>query len=233
MDIERFEEITGTTVSSSQQTRYTALINKTRRILESMLGYTLDPAHADDNQYIELGKTATECPSPHSVDLNSLVAPDAVQGAYRLYKYYPKHINIVLDPATAVYKIKLVNGNVTYKTLESHEYRVNKINGIITSVELIPSCWDTCTLCLCDSLQLAIDAEYLWQNSVDIPEDLLSVWADMVTYHFGKNNIKSETLGTHSYTKFSDTKAEDEIYNKNILQKYVGPNGSLYRIITI
>ena len=85
MTIERYEELTGITVSTSRQALVTAKIGFSQRILESMLGFSLDGTLYNQNEYTEIGKTQTDCPCPDT-DL-TLDTPDAVTFAYRLYEY--------------------------------------------------------------------------------------------------------------------------------------------------
>lgn len=225
MTIEEYQTITGLTVTD--EARVTAEITKTQRMLEVMLGYTLDPELVDDNQYTEIGKTSTTCPCP-DVDVDELLAADAVVGAYRLFPYRKGEKIISIDPASEVHKVKLVKDGVTFKTFETDDYRLHTINGITKYIEECENCcWCTCNSeCYCT--QLTVDADWL-----ELSDDLLQVWADMVTYYSDpKKDIKSETLGTHSYSKFA-TRPENETFNLAILNKYVGANGSLRRIFTV
>lgn len=222
MNISEFQTLTGISVSSADESRYTAMIRRTQRMLESILGFTLDPDLYDNNQYTESGKTTSECPCPS--DTLTLDDPDAVVFAYRLYPYNRLDKFLALDPASAIHKVKLVKENVTYKTLESDEFRAHYKNGIIKYLEQIQCwCWDNCDCC--DQLQLAIDATWLWSNG-NIPQDLLDIWTDMIVFYSDqKNNIKQETLGPHSYTKFDNKPPEQLSFNQAILKKYSGPNG--------
>ena len=53
----------------------------------------------------------------------------------------------------------------------------------------------------------------------------------MATYYSDPNsNIRSESIDTHSYTKFSDIAPENESFNLAVLKKYAGPYGSVSRM---
>jgi hypothetical protein len=223
MDITTYETITGTTVATADTARVTAVINKVQRMLEAMLGYTLDITLADTNEYTELGKTASECPCGE-IDLDTLLAPDAVAYAYRLYDYNPSDKYLSIDPCLNVSNVKLVRGGITLKTLDIDEYMVQTRQGVSKYLEMCPTCLLHC-LCNCKCVQLAVDAEWLWDTT--LPDDLLDVWAEMITFYSdNKKDIKSESLGTHSYTRTSIA-PETLSANLTILQKYAGANGSL------
>lgn len=228
MTINEYQTITGLTVSSSDTDRVTAQLTRTQRILETLLGFTLDTAHVNDNQYNEIGKTATECPCPLNVDVDALDAPDAVVKAYRTYYFNKNDGYIAIDPASAVHAVKLVKDGVTFRTLDPDEYRVEYINGF---TKYVKRCEDFC-FCVtpnCYCTQLAVDATWLWDGTTsDIPDDLLQVWADMVTFYSDqKQNIKSQVLGSHSYTKFDKKPPQELDFNLAVIKNYAGPNGSV------
>lgn len=231
MNLEQYQTLTGITVASGDQGRVTAQIARTRAMLETMLGYTLDPEKVTTNFYNELGKTQLECACPN-VDTENLDAPDAVVGAYRLFNYdeYDKFFHV--DPFSAVHKVKLVHirpgtgdQGITLKTFDADEIRVHF--GRDSWSKYIEHCSDCLCLCECsECVQLAVDATWLWTS--DIPSDLLYVWADMVTHYADcKRNIKSESITTHSYTKFDKTAPESEPGNLAVIRRYAGPHGSV------
>jgi len=230
MTIQEYQDLTGLTVASSNIALVTAQINRTRRILERLLGYTLNSADRLDNEYTETGKTQSDCPCPEDVDLSNLQAPDAVVYGYRLFTYHKQDRFLAIDPATAVAKVKLVKDGVTYRTLDADDYRLQWKNGIVKFLEQT-ECWCLCNNCECNNVQLAVDANWI---DTDDYEDLQLIWADMVTYYADpKFDIKSETLGSHSYTRFDTPAPETDSVSVAILRKYVGPNGSLYKTITL
>lgn len=231
MNLAKYEELSGITVDSSDQNFVEATINKVVSKLESMLGYTLDVSEVNDNQYVEIGKTNTDCPCVDSVDVDALLPADAVVYAYRLFPYSKKDRIISIDPCSDVHSVKLVKDGVTFLTLEPDSYRTIVKNGVIKYIELCDSCFTCVTSC--DCTQLAVDATWLWADVNNMPSDLLYLFSDMVTYYSNPSkDVKSETLGPHSYTLFSNSAPESLKENVSVLNKYVGPNGSFYRIYT-
>lgn len=228
MTLEQYESLTGITVPDSQVAVVEAQLNRVKAILETMLGYTLSPDDEGDeprltNLYNELGISPLEC-SCSSVDTDNLNPADEVEYAYRLYRYNFKDKYLFVDPFTSVHKVKLVKDGVTIKVLDPDEYRVQYgRDGIAKYIEVCDDCF-----CVCDCrdcVQLAVDANWCFET---LPDDLLYVWADMVTYYANcKQDIKSESIGAHSYTKFDNVKPETIPTNVAVLQRYAGPYGSL------
>lgn len=240
MDLSTYQTLTGTTVDDS--TLYTAQINRTQKILESLLGYTLDSDSVNTNFYNELGRTQLECACP-IVDTDELLDPDDVVTAYRTYKYDPRDKYWHVDPFTKINAVKLVyikqgaspNG-VTIKTFDDIEIREDRGRDIWSKyIE-----WHPTTLgfnCYHDHfVQLAVDAD--WEFST-VPEDLQYVWADMVTYYADKNrDVKSESILTHSYTRFDNKKNGESVKpemlsaNMAIITRYAGPHGTAGKMVT-
>jgi len=228
MKIETYETLTGKTVTD--EALYNAMIKKTRLQLETMLGYSLLAKDILHNHYEELGKVQNECICDIDGTLND---PDDVVAAYRLFNYNKHDEFILVDPFIRLHAVKLVHikmgedpSGVTLKTFTDDEIRVHK-KGNIT--KYIQNC-ETCEcLCKCNScVQLAVDADWFYEDC--LPDDLNMVWADMITIEADQSkDIKSETLGTHSYTKFDKPRGVD--VSTSVLNKYAGPNGSLYRTI--
>lgn len=230
MDLAEYKNLTGLTVCTADETRVTANIARSQKILEAMLGFTLTADDVNNNEYTELGKTKTECPNPENIDITDLDDPDSVVYAYRLFPYNHKDQYLSIDPATVINKVKLVVNNVTVKTLVAFDdYRYESKQGLIKFLEKIVNWCSDC--CFCNQVQLAVDANWVWPD--EIPSDLNYVWADMITWYSDpKNNIKSESLGPHSYSKFNNTPPEKIQANYDIIKKYAGPNGSIKMSIT-
>lgn len=231
MTLNEYQTLTGITVSSSDTAKVTAMIAKTQSILETLLGFTLDPSDVTTNFYNELGKSQQECVCP-SVDLENLQDPDAVVGAYRLYRYNELDKYFHVDPFSRVHKVKLVyikegtgDNGITLKTFDWDDIRINY--GREGFAKYIEHCTDCLCSCDCsDCVQLAVDADWLWTGS--IPTDLQYVWADMITFYSDdkKHEIKSESIDTHSYTRFDNKPPETEPHNLAVIKRYAGPYGS-------
>lgn len=232
MTLSEYQTLAGVTVSSSNTTKVTATIARTQAILETLLGFTLDPDEVTTNLYNERGKTDENCFCP-SVDLSGLDDPDTVVGAYRLYRYNDLDKYFHIDPASRINAVKLVyikqgtgNNGITFKTFDWDEIRVSYGRDGFT--KYIEHCEDCLCSCDCDEcVQLAVDAEWLWDD--ELPLDLQYLWADMITWYSDSKNkgIKSETIDTHSYTRFDNKPPETEPQNLAVLKKYAGPYGSV------
>lgn len=230
MTIEKYEELTGRRVPESQQTLITAQLNKSRIILESLLGYSLLKSKASENQYEELGISRNECSYDDGDELND---PDEVEGSYRLFPYNEHDEFLPVDPYTKIYKVKLVRiktggdeNGITIRTFTDDQVSEYSKGGFSKYIKRCQTCF-----CLCDCtncVQLAVDAE--WVNESCLPEELNMLWADMGAYYADcKKDLKSETLGSHSYTKFDKGAPELWIQNISIIKKYAGPNGTVNR----
>jgi hypothetical protein len=230
MDLSKYQELTGITVSASRAVYVQAQINRSIAMLETLLGFTLDPENVDTNLYNEVGKARTECACP-SVDTEDLDDPDEVIGAYRMFPYNTLDQFLHVDPFTKLHAVKLVfvkqgasGDGVTLRTFNDERVRVHQgRDGIAKYIELCRDCFCDCG---CDGcVQLAVDADWLWEG--ELPNDLLYVLADMVTYYSDqKRNVKSESITTHSYTKFDRVAPETEPQNLAVIQRYAGPLGS-------
>lgn len=237
MNLWQFQQLSGITVPEAQQAIVQAQILRTKKLLESMLGFTLDPEKINENFYNEEGKTATECSCPN-VSTENLLDPDELVTAYRLFPYNPHDKYFHIDPFTQVHQVKLVWNNVTVKTFDEEEYRANFANGWGKYLE---NCQGH-RLCVCactDCVQLAVDADWMFvcdssvgDSSVGcIYDEILYIWADMISFYADcKKDVKSESIGSHSYTKYDKIAIEDMPSNIAILKKYAGPNGTLSKL---
>lgn len=234
MDLTTYQTLTG--ITADNPTRTTAEIARTQTMLESLLGYTLNTSLVNTNLYNELGKTDSECSCPVD-DLDSLLAPDAVVTAYRLFDYNITDKFWHVDPFTKINSVKLVyvkqgaspNG-VTVKTFADTDIRsVMSKDSWSKYIEYTPSEY---YLCKHDHhIQLAVDA--VWQFTT-IPTELKYVWCDMITYYANDSaDIKSESILTHSYTKGDTTPPEYRARNKSIIAHYAGPRGAGVRTHTL
>lgn len=234
MNIDKYQELTGTTVAESDQATTLAHIRRSRTILENMLGYSLLKSKASVNQYEEKGKASTDCIYNGIIsDYDDVVLtdPDTLNASYRLFRFNKTDEFLSVDPFTKLYTVKLVfvkageepNG-VTHKTFTSGQVRVHRTGDVTKYIERCKECFCTCECWNC--LQLAVEAD--WLNEECLPDDLLYIWSDMVTYYTDcKRDIKSETLGPHSYTKNTILKPEELPESIKIIKKYAGPFGSV------
>lgn len=230
MTTEDYSALTGNTSCLNQKSKTDAMITRARIMLERMLGYSLEVDKRLENQYTETGKLKSQlyfcCDDIANAELDP---PDTIVSAYRLFSYNPNDAYFIIDPCTTVNKVKLVRGNITVRTINPNNYRLEQKDGYISSIQ---RCERFC-LCRpldCRCVQLAVDAEWLWENG-EIPTDLKLAWSDLVTYYMNpKKGIRSETLGSHSYSRFDDDDPEKDPFFQSIVKKYAGGNGTVGRI---
>lgn len=236
MNLAKYTELTGITVAAGDQVLVTAQINRTKAMLETMLGFTLSSSKVTENLYNELGKTQLECACP-VINTDDLLDPDDIEGAYRMYSYNPNDIYFHVDPFITLHKVKLVfvrqgedDQGITLKTFDSDQIRVDL--GREGLSKYIEHCRDCLCSCGCtDCVQLAVDADWMFEDC--LPKDLQYVWADMITYNVDcKKDVKSETITTHAYTKFDRVLPEMMPQNFAVIQRYAGPYGSVTRMLT-
>lgn len=230
MDIEMYEKLTGIVISANRRAYYEAQIKRVQSKLETLLGFTLEPLAL----YKELGKSQTECVCPDIPQSDTLLPADEVKGIIKLFPYNYKDKFLHTDPFTEVYSAKLVKvldnrEFITYKTFE-HFTEQYMSQGIGKYIEKCQTCFCDCD-CK-DCLQLAIDGN--WLALPNLPDDLMYLWADMVTYYADPaKDIKSESVDGHSWSK-GDIKApeqQDEV--KLLLTRYAGPYGSITKMPTL
>lgn len=237
MNLDKYQQLTGITVSSANTAQVNAQIRRTRTMLEDILGYSLSSQGNITNLYNEEGKTNVDCSCPN-VDIETLLPPDEVVYAYRVYDYNQSDKYQFIDPFNTLNAVKLVYNDITIKTFNNSEMRIDYGRfGIAKYIERTLKCGIFTLSCDCDwqDVQLAVDANWLWEDC--LPEDLLYVWADMVSYYADcKQDVMTEAIGraAHSYTKFPTQQIPEQLpRNTNILKRYAGPYGSMTRNITV
>ena len=230
MDLKKYEELTGIVIPPNRESYYTAQIKRVQVKLETLLGFTLTPKHI----YTELGKSQVECVCPDIPQTESLLPPDEVKGVIRVFPYNYKDKFLSIDPFQDVYNVKLGKvlddkSFITYKTFE-HFTEQYMSQGIGKYIEKCKTCFCDCE-CK-DCIQLIVDAK--WVALPDLPDDLMYLWADMVTYYADPTkDIKSESVDGHSWSKGDITSPEDAKEAILLLQRYAGPYGSVTRMPVI
>ncbi len=236
LDQLEFEALTGMKLDDDQSDRYHSVASVAVAEMESLLGWPLIP---DDweNQYLEIGKSTDDSSCP-AVDADGfadedpdeeLDAPDAVVGKYRLFTLKKGDPFLFIDPATAIHAVKFIQDGVTRKSYESDEYIVRTQNGNPSVIRYlgIKKLMCACVRILADR-QFAVDADWAYET---IPTELKKILADTIAGELDpKSDIKSESVISHSYTKF-DRSAEKE-KQLVIIRKYAGPHGSVTRSLT-
>lgn len=236
MNLEEYKELTGKNVSQEDESFVTRQIQKNQRVLESILGFTLDPDKTQENFYNEVGKAKSDWLYPN-IDTSNLLPPDEVVGAYRMYRYNNRDKYLHVDPFTAVHAVKLVyvkNGypdenSITFKTFDADEIRVHfGRNGIGKYIEKLKEYYCGCGIDY-NFVQLAVDADWAFQDC--LPPELSDILAEMTSESIDPlNNVKSESIEGHSYSKYDKASIIKESSTLDILNKYAGPYGSLTRM---
>lgn len=176
-------------------------VSKAIAIVESLLGYSLDPEVRNENQI------------------------PGTTGQNRLFTFHKDDVYTLIDPAYTITSVKLYRN---FKYEEDLEFNVVLRNGLVRYLFLDFDYPCGCrVLCNCSTYQILVDADWSFKEG-DIPEDLISVIADVSSYYGdSKSNIKKETLATHSYEKFDNGDVFTNPIPLEILKKYAGPKGTL------
>jgi hypothetical protein len=237
VDLDEYIEISGLAVKDPQRAFVTANIKKAQFMIESALGFTLDADKAAQNLYTETGQAPDDNWICGGSDADLLPAESEPDEKYRIFTqaepldtYYKVTALTRIDPATSISKIKLVHGTVNVHTFTTSELAlVTGANGYGRLVDLaviFPNPY-RCG----HRLQVAVSADWLGVDDDQLPDDLLSVWADVITWLSDKTrNIKSENRGTRSYTKAETKSPLEDPINKSILDSYAGPRGTAGRV---
>lgn len=232
MDLEKYEKLMGIVIPTGKRVYYEAQIKRVQTKLESLLGFTLKASDI----YKELGKTQVDCVCPDIPQ--TLLPPDEVKGIIKIFPYNYKDKFLHIDPFLDVYNVKLgkVLENRSFVTYKTFEYFTKHFTsqGIGKYIEKCETCFCDCD-CK-DCVQLIVDADWVdfTDDESDIPDDLLYLWCDMINYYADPTkDIKSESVDGHSWSKGDIKPPEELIENRLILEKYMGPYGSVIRIPTI
>jgi hypothetical protein len=243
MDLDTYEELTGTNVPDAKRAKVAATIDRARAKLETQLGYTLDPEKVTTNYYVESGKLPGDGLFALSIDFDNITldAADPVVGAYRLFDFNESDQFLHIDPFLAIHAVKLVRGSVTLRTLDADDYSVvTGRDGLRRFLQLTWPLWRTWIgrawgLWGNQGMRLAVDADWLWpandEGAQDIPDDLMYAWADYVTHLSDDSRyLKSEQRGTRSYTKADIPSPLDEQAVQRTIAHYAGSNGTAARL---
>lgn len=214
MDLaQKYSELTGFNINNANQARILAAIEKTQIVLEDLLGYTLDKNDRLTNQVDGLSPTY----------------------AYRRFPLRHKDTYQQIDPCTSITTIKLYKNGSVEDTLDSDEFTSKIDRGYITKFTLNETKILNYTWYPFHKLVLPTTYEYEWVIDANwgfannqYPDPLLIVWAEFVTYFAKrKKDIRSESLGGHSYTKFEEVAPQKDPINNKILRRYAGPRGTI------
>jgi len=246
VNLEKYQELTGITVAQSKEAKVNAAIRRTKSQLEALLGFSLKPK----NLYSEKGKVQLEgaFPTPDEIE-EDLLPPDEETNLYKLFPFNDTDQYFHVDPFKDLYNVKLVlpttDGEfITVVDLENavtHYGRDRVAKYIERHYQWFTWSWYKTWIYGWNDepdagLMLAVDASWL----DCYPDDLLYLWADMVTYYTDPTysvmgNIKSESVDGHSWAKGGNApggvdRAPHETQESIILlRRYAGPFGTVAR----
>jgi hypothetical protein len=245
MTLAEYQNLTGTTVSTADTARVSAVIRRSEVRLSALLGYPL----SKQKTWTERGKVQynglTPFPSlPVSDDvLDTLQVADDQYGTIQLFNFDQLDTHIRINPAKEVYRAKVVlpisrDEFVTIYDLESGTPYLNNA-GLVIAITRYSTWfqwtgWNSLLSVDRNKLMLAVDADYVDVCDVNQYPDLAYLLSDMVTYYADPNyslmgNIRTESMDSHSYSRDStgaspDTAApEGQASSKMIIEKYAGP----------
>lgn len=255
-----FLAITGIELESDEEI---AMFNRANSRASRKLAQYLGWAPTYKSVYAEIAKSklAGSCPTEEQLEqwqsdpeeYDFFEDPDTENGQIKLFPYYAEDANYFIDPAIAVYNVKLVKilSKDTQQFITVYEFApddwLQKVNhGFIfkrTSViNWLEICKAPTTLpCRCEEgrscYMLAVDAD--WINQV--PEDLKYVLADLILYYMKTQPnltqitdyaVSSESVDGHSvsYNTNIVKQTDDELLDKynSILKNYIGPFSVIY-----
>lgn len=246
MDLTKYQELTGNTVSEADKARVNATIRKANSLLESELGYSLSSSKNIDKT--EIGKVQFQGAYPYyPANLDNLLPPDEAEGDYRLFYYNDKDPYIKCDPARNIYHVKLVraiNDDEFVTIFDLDDFTPKNYRKFAKYIERSTSwfnwdwyIWLTEQIGNGNGLMVAIDAD--WMDCSNMPDDIGYVWSDMIDYYSNPDysvsgSLKSESVNGHSWSRASagggsnvDLSPERSDAGISILSQYAGPNGRL------
>lgn len=228
MDIDLYEELTGTTVPAAQVAKVTAVINRVNAIAEGLLGFSpLGPS-----TFTELGKS-----NGLPIDLDNLQPADdedesdSGAGSYASIPYRYKDIFFQIAPATAVHAVKLgvPTSNDEFVSVRTLTEFYLKANGsIVTAIEKpLGVYWSDVvqTSFVEPDMNVQLFIKGTWLAGAELPLDLQYALVDMVSYYSAGNvsvagNVKSESINGHSYTRSEAKAPETTAETQKIFAKY-------------
>ena len=252
MDLENyinFKLLTGIELTQNQINQYPFNYQRALYRLEKLLGWSI----SQRSIYEEVGKANNESfkfnqsmnDDQYQLFIKGLKAPDEENGTLRLFPYSYIDTNFLIDPAKAIYKLKLVipvRGSdeqfITIKEFKNYLLKINN-NNYINYIELLKE--NNCYKENIGNALLMVDGDWI-KNT--FPDQLVHILADLIIYEFQQRKnlsltttsssyaIKSESVSNHSITYDTSTKVEsrDPLQNQeylNIIKNWIGPYSQL------
>lgn len=264
--LEDFIDITGLLLDGPNQV---AMFNRANaratKLLERVLGWRINYRE----NYFEVAKMKQPLTCPDEKLLQQwlddpisnpyFVDPDETQGGLKLFPFNPEDANLLIDPASSVYAVKLVktiSGQekrfVTVFTYDPKDWQaktdISIDDGFNPLIRWLEICKTPSQLpCNCNNYRncflLAVDADY----PRTIGEDLKYVLAEIILYYMKTQPtleqltdypVSSESVDGHSVSYSTNVKPED-IYtavidkHKDTLLRYIGPYSPYYKGVKV
>lgn len=242
MDLERFLDLSGLVLTKEQEDAYPRTLRRALREFEHLLGWQID----QKGEFVEVGKLKNECQKidqtmsepEYQNFIKTLAPPDAEQGNWRLFPYSNLDTQLRVDPASAIYSVKLVTlprGDaqqfITLKTFKNwqanygHAATVEDAQKYYTHhIELCSSdvnseCGNCCLGCTgCG--YLAVDGEWILGT---YPEDLENLLVELIVQGYQQpytlnaaaaRLVQSESVENHSVTYVVTNREKEGLANR-------------------
>lgn len=225
MDLQTFLELSGVTLTQAQEDRFPRIARRAELNLTRLLGWSA----TQRTLFEEVGKTNSPCTcidqsmddDQYSEWTERLQEPDEEEGIIRLFPYSNLDTRLFIDPATAIYKVKLVQfargsdqqfiSMRTFKNwmpLYNHHSTVDESARTYAHyIELCKDDFDTpcspCTGCT-NCAYLAVDADWVRNSYPDDLQDLLmelilQEYQNPISLNRDQNRVvTSESVNNHS-----------------------------------
>lgn len=225
MDLQTFLDLSGITLTQAQEDRYERVARRAELNLTRLLGWSA----TQRNLFEEAGKTNAECQcvdqtmndDAYEKFIEGLQEPDEEEGIIRLFPYNSKDSRLFIDPASAIYKVKLVQFTrgsdqqfVTLRTfkdwmpLYSHNATVDESARTYAHyIELCKADFNSpcgCTANCTNCGYLAVDGDWVRNSYPDDLQDLLmqlilQEYQNPLSLNRDQNRIvTSESVSNHS-----------------------------------
>lgn len=260
LDISDYRAITGLELAEEEEiAAYKVANRRATNYLYRLLGWRCNYRGSFEETAISTDSTSCPTEEQYAQYLEDAEAypffkpAGSVNGDYKLFPFHPEDTNYLIDPATAVYAIKLVkvrpgDSNQFFTVLElspddwEQKNNISMLSGTSPLVRWIEICkpfFDT-TESQRKCWTLCVDGDWLRT----LPDDLKFVLAELISCYINTPTkidingsspypVASESVDGHSVSYATSVKAStpDSIVNENgdIISKYIGPYSPLYR----
>lgn len=267
LDLADFIEITGLEVEDEQIAAFNRANARATKYLEQLLGWSFSYKEA----YTEIAKSKNpnKCPTEEQLEqwqnnpeeYNYFDEPDTASGYYKLLPFYIEDSNYMIDPATAVYSVKIVkvvsgdnNQFITIKTLKPDDWNQKVISPSVSGRSPIIKWLELCKApdqlpCECKDerscYMLAVDADWVKRLS----DELKYLISDLILYYIkhpmslsaatAEYAVKSESVDGHSVSYDTSIQNKNATLegivdlNSDLIKRYIGPFSPLNKKLKV